>query len=166
MASEAVAKSAPYPAKTRTATGTVSGIPTEAEVTYFKDKIMVLVSQSGRLAQWIQVPLSAPSAASLDAVLMPGIRGASSSTSLLPATHLTPRTLFGAGGETRETFGQLVAAQIGSFLSLRDPGETRTIVVGLGLDPPQRQPGTTSSEGDVQAQTTYFDVVELVQKAL
>ena len=53
MASEAVAKSAPYPAKTRTATGTVNGIPTEAEVTYFKDKIMVLVSQSGRLAQWV-----------------------------------------------------------------------------------------------------------------
>ena len=101
---------------------------------------------------------------------MPGIRGASSSTSLLPSTHLTPRTLFGAGGETRETFGQLVAAQIGSFLSLRDPGETRTIVVGLGLDPPQRKPSTASStansESDVQAQATYFDVVELVQKAL
>jgi proteasome assembly chaperone 3 len=48
-----VVHGAPYPAKTKTATGTVNGIATEAEVTHFSDKIMVLVSQGGRLAQWV-----------------------------------------------------------------------------------------------------------------
>ncbi|ERS95596.1 proteasome assembly chaperone 3 [Sporothrix schenckii 1099-18] len=156
---------APYPAKTKTATGTVNGVPTEAEVSYFRDKILVLVSQSGRLAQWIQVPLSAPSAASVDAALSLGVRsGSNPATGLLPSTHLTPRTLFGAGGEARETFGQLVAAQIGSLVALRDPSETRTLVVGLGLAGPSGSRG--SATNDAQAQAVYFDVVDLVQKAL
>lgn len=47
---------APYPAKIRTATGTVNSVPTEAEVSYFRDKILILVSQSGRLAQWVCSP--------------------------------------------------------------------------------------------------------------
>ncbi|CAK7223695.1 hypothetical protein SEUCBS140593_005322 [Sporothrix eucalyptigena] len=155
---------APYPAKTNTATATVNGIPTEAEVTYFRDKILVLVSQSGRLAQWIQVPLSAPSAASVDAALPPGLRSGNPSTGLLPSTHLTPRTLFGAGGEVRETFGQLVAAQIGSLLALRDSSDPRTLVVGLGLSLPSS--GSGSVNNNAQAQAIYFDVVDLVQKVL
>ncbi len=48
-----VVHGAPYPARTKTATGTVNGIPTEAEVSYFRDKILVLVSQGGKLAQWV-----------------------------------------------------------------------------------------------------------------
>ncbi|CAK7265251.1 hypothetical protein SEPCBS119000_001408 [Sporothrix epigloea] len=155
----------PYPAKTSTAVGIVDGVPTEAEVTYFCDKILVLVSQGGRLAQWIQVPLSAPSAASIDTALAPGLSIGDPATSLLPSTHLTPRTLFGAGGEERETFGQLVAAQIGSLLALRDSSESRTLIMGLGLT---QQPSGGSAAGSkvAQAQSIYFDIVDLVQKAL
>jgi proteasome assembly chaperone 3 len=94
----------------------------------------------------------------VDAALPPGIRAGNASTNLLPSTHLTPRTLFGAGGDARETFGQLVAAQIGSLLALRNADDPRTLVVGLGLEPQQ-------SVGEA-AQAAYFDVVELVQKAL
>ncbi|OAA66960.1 hypothetical protein SPI_01536 [Niveomyces insectorum RCEF 264] len=133
---DAVVHNASYPAKSNKVTGPVNGLHTEAEVIYFADKIMVLVSQGGRLAQWVQVPLAAPSAASVDAALPPGLTGNGSgggSGSLLPSTHLTPRTLLGAGGEARETFGQLVAAQIGSLLALRDATEQRTLLVGLGL---------------------------------
>ncbi|CAK7271978.1 hypothetical protein SEPCBS57363_004898 [Sporothrix epigloea] len=155
---------APYPAKTSTVSGIVDGVPTEAEVTYFRDKILVLVSQAGRLAQWIQVPLAAPSAASVDAALAPALGMGDPATSLLPSTYLTPRTLFGAGGETRETFGQLVAAQIGSLLSLRDSSETRTLVLGLGLTLPSG--GGAGSSSVAQSQAIYFDVVDLVQKAL
>ena len=54
-----------------------------------------------------------------------------------------------------------MAAQLGSLLALRDPSETRTLVVGLGLTS-----GAGSSTNDAQAQAIYFDVVELVQKAL
>lgn len=46
----------PYPTKTKTVVGNVNGISTEAEVTYFRDKILVVISQAGRLAQWESFP--------------------------------------------------------------------------------------------------------------
>jgi proteasome assembly chaperone 3 len=74
--------------------------------------------------------------------------------SSLPASHLTPTTLLGAGGEDRETVGQLYAAQLASHLSLKDPDEKRTLLLGLGLK-------------DVDtARGAFFDVLELVQQVL
>lgn len=96
----------------------------------------------------IQVPLSAPSPAIVDMALA----GAGQGT--LPSTHLTPTTLLGGGGEERETLGQLYAAQIASHLSVRDPEDRRTLVLGLGL-------------GRVDAaREAFFDVLELVQRVL
>lgn len=49
----------PFPAPSRHAKGEVHGIPTEVSCTNFADKILVTVSQDGRLAQWVsqnQVP--------------------------------------------------------------------------------------------------------------
>ncbi len=74
--------------------------------------------------------------------------------SALPATHLTPRTLFGGGSEERETLGQLYASQFASFLSLRDPDEKRTLLLCLGLDKHE-----STSEA-------FYDVIELVQQVL
>lgn len=74
--------------------------------------------------------------------------------SSLPASHLTPTTLLGAGGEDRETVGHLYAAQLASHLALRDPDEKRTLVVGLGL----RDVDT--------AREAFFDVLELVQQVI
>ncbi len=93
------------------------------------------------------MPLSAPSSASVEMAL-PG------AGSTLPATHLTPKTLLGGGSEERETLGQLYASQIASFLSLRDPGEKRTLLLGLGLE---------KAESNSEA---FFDVIELVQQVL
>ena len=45
---------AAYPAESKAATGDVNGVLTEVRVTLFKDKILVTVSQDGRLAQWVQ----------------------------------------------------------------------------------------------------------------
>lgn len=73
---------------------------------------------------------------------------------MLPSTHLTPRTLLGGGGEDRETLGQLYAAQIGSLITLRNPDDRRTLVLGLGL-----------VKVDT-AREAFFDTVELVQKVL
>ena len=42
-----------YPARTKTATGNVNGTATDVTVTFFKDKILVTISQEGRLAQWV-----------------------------------------------------------------------------------------------------------------
>lgn len=92
------------------------------------------------------MPLSAPSPALLDLALL--------DSSLLPLSHLTPKTLLGGGGEERESMGQLYAVQIASHIVRRDPEERRTLVVGLGIQKfkPDRE--------------AFFDVIELIQKVL
>ena len=155
-----------FPASSRQACGLVNGVSTEVSSTQFSDRILVTISQEGRLSQWvnseanlsvaskalnsrqIQTPLMGPSPGMGDTALPGSARG------LLPATHLTPKTLLGAGGDDRETFGQLYAAQIGSLLSLRDPEDKRTLVLGLGL-----AKHDTEREG-------FFDMIELAQKIL
>lgn len=78
----------------------------------------------------------------------------SSAQGLLPSTHLTPSTLFGGGGDERETLGQLYAAQIASHLTLRSPDDRRTLVLGLGLVRLDKE------------REAFFDLLELVQKVL
>lgn len=78
----------------------------------------------------------------------------STSRGMLPSTHLTPKTLLGSGGDERETVGHLYAAQVASFLNLRDPEDRRTLVLGLGL-----------LKVDT-AREAFFDTIELVQRVL
>jgi len=161
-----------FPAVSKEAAGPVNGVPTEFTSMTFSDKIMVTISQGGRLAQWvsadswrnrddgnwemsklthstqIQVPISPATAASGDLPL-PVFTSSS-----LPSTHLTPKTLLGGGSEERETVGQLFASQIASFITLRNPEERRTLLLGLGLEKLE-----SSSEG-------FFDIIELVQQVL
>ena len=49
----------PFPAQSEQAVGEVNGVRTEVSRTAFSDKILVTVSQEGRLAQWVSltVPL-------------------------------------------------------------------------------------------------------------
>lgn len=75
-------------------------------------------------------------------------------SSSLPASHLTPTTLLGGGSGDRETVGQLYAAQLASHLTLMNPAENRTLVLGLGL------------QNVDTARETFFDVLELVQRVL
>ena len=44
----------PYPAQTKQAAGQVDGVPTDVMVILFSDKIMVTITQAGRLAQWVR----------------------------------------------------------------------------------------------------------------
>lgn len=44
---------ATYPAMTKQSAGTIDGVFTDVTSTTFSDKIMVTVSQNGRLAQWV-----------------------------------------------------------------------------------------------------------------
>jgi proteasome assembly chaperone 3 len=43
----------PYPAQTKQAAGEVEGVLTEVMAISFSDKIMVTITQAGRLAQWV-----------------------------------------------------------------------------------------------------------------
>ena len=42
-----------FPAKTKEVAGLVHGVPTDLTSTYFADKILITISQGGRLAQWV-----------------------------------------------------------------------------------------------------------------
>ena len=43
----------PYPAHTKQAAEEINGILTEVMIVSFSDRIMVSISQEGRLAQWV-----------------------------------------------------------------------------------------------------------------
>ncbi|EWZ02220.1 hypothetical protein FOQG_02432 [Fusarium oxysporum f. sp. raphani 54005] len=137
-----------FPSRSREVSGLVNGIATEITSTSFADKILITISQEGRLSQWIQVPLTGSSSGVVEMNLP------SSNKGLLPSTHLTPTTLFGGGGEERETLGQLYAAQIASQICLRSPDDRRILVLGLGL-----------SKTDLEREA-FFDLLELAQKVL
>lgn len=46
-----------FPASTRTAAGAIDGVPTDVMVLGFADKIMVTITQGGRLAHWVRIIL-------------------------------------------------------------------------------------------------------------
>lgn len=43
----------PFPAPSKQAVGLIDGVETQASSTFFSDKIMVTLSQEGRLSQWV-----------------------------------------------------------------------------------------------------------------
>jgi proteasome assembly chaperone 3 len=96
----------------------------------------------------IQVPLSSASPTTFDTALP------SNNEDMLPLGHLTPKTLLGAGGEQRETLGHLYASQIASVIATRNPEESRTVVVGLGLQKVEME------------REAFFDLSELLQKVM
>ena len=53
MSSSATFFPEPYPAKTKTVSGPINGVPTDVMSVSFADKIVITVSQGGRLAHWV-----------------------------------------------------------------------------------------------------------------
>lgn len=53
---------------------------------------------------------------------------------LLPMHHLTATTILGGTIPELEILGQTLATQIASAIKTRDERETRTVVLGMGLD--------------------------------
>jgi proteasome assembly chaperone 3 len=47
----------PFPAPTKQAAGLVRGTHTDVSSIYFADKIMITISQGGRLSQWVRYTL-------------------------------------------------------------------------------------------------------------
>ena len=84
--------------------------------------------------------------------------------SLLPLAHLTPHTLLGGADSVRETTGQLVATQVASAVAAKDAADTRTVLVGLGLQRPTLS-GDDAPDGE-EGQAAWLDLVELVGSCL
>ncbi|KAM0796779.1 hypothetical protein BDR22DRAFT_503701 [Usnea florida] len=159
--------SASYPAITKQAVGTIDDIRTNVASTAFADKIIITITQGGRLAQWvwhyscpttlaaltylqIHVPLDSPNPNFADQYMPSG----DDTDSLLPLAHLSPKTLLGGSTSERETIGQLYATQIASAIVTRNPEEKRTVLVGLGL-----------SKFEARREV-FYDTVDLVMKCL
>lgn len=51
-----------FPVPTRQATGTVNGVKTDVTSLSFSDKLLVTISQQGRLSQWVTFHLLEPTA--------------------------------------------------------------------------------------------------------
>ena len=68
--------------------------------------------------------------------------------------NLTPKTLLGGSTPDRETIGQLYAAQIASTIATKDPQESRTLILGLGL-----------SKFEANRES-FYDILDVVIKCL
>ncbi|KAL9137110.1 MAG: hypothetical protein Q9175_001679 [Cornicularia normoerica] len=148
--SQVLGISSSYPAITKQAAGTIDDIHTDVTSTAFSDKILITITQGGRLAQWIHVPLDSPNPNFADQY-MPSSDNADV---LLPMAHLSPKTLLGGSTSERETVGQLYATQVASAIVTRNPEDKRTVVVGLGL-----------SKFEARREV-FYDTVDLVMKCL
>jgi len=143
----------PYPAQTRQATATINAVPTHITSISFTDKIMITITQNGKLGQWLTVPLLADNPTSSDPHFNIA-QNVDEGDSLLPVTRFQPRTLLGAGGTERETMGQLYASQIASLITTKNPEESRSLMLGLGL-----------AKVDL-SRDTFLEVLDLVTKVL
>ncbi|GAD91504.1 hypothetical protein AOR_1_208114 [Paecilomyces variotii No. 5] len=141
---------APFPAATKQAAGVINGVKIDVMTISFADKILVTISQKGRLAHWLHVPLEN---------LNPGTEGShtisdADDDSLLPMASLTATSILGGHAAGHDTVGQLYARQIASAIAMKSPNEKRLLVVGLGLD---------SAEPD---RDVFFAIVDLVLQCI
>ncbi|KAH0140483.1 hypothetical protein KCU67_g14829, partial [Aureobasidium melanogenum] len=121
-----------FPAPTKSHNNTIAGIPTQITALNFADKLVLTISQSGRLNHWLHVPLAG------GRPLDNGFLNPSSETdvdaSLLPFAHLTATTVLGGTRGEFEVLGQTLATTLATALLMRNPEEQRMLVVGLGLE--------------------------------
>ena len=138
----------PFPARTMTASALVGDIQTAVTRISFSDKILVTISQAGRLNHWVHVPLlnAAPSESGL-ANSQPYDEPESDQpdSSLLPYSHLTATTILGGTKPEFEVLGQTLATTVASAILMRQPEEQRMLVLGVGLD--NADMGTDGFEG-------------------
>ncbi|KAL5117088.1 hypothetical protein ACEQ8H_005047 [Pleosporales sp. CAS-2024a] len=126
---------APYPAHTKTTASTIQGLTTVATTVYFADKIVITVTQDGRLAHWVHIPLDvAATDASMTSKAYLDGEDDDASSDLLPMHHLTATNILGGTMPELDILGQTLATQTASAIKTRDEGETRLVVLGMGLD--------------------------------
>ncbi|KAF2161087.1 hypothetical protein M409DRAFT_28418 [Zasmidium cellare ATCC 36951] len=144
----------PYPAPSKSTSGTVNGRLTSVTSIGFADKILITITQAGKLAHWVHVPLSTASADPMN----PGpMAGSGSENDLLPMTHLTATTVLGGTKREDEVVGQTLATTIGSAILMKRSSEERLLVVGLGLE---------DAAGILTGRAQFDEVVGLVLEVL
>jgi len=112
--------------------------------------VRVEIEEATAETSQIHVPLDSENPNFADQQLSSG----TTEDSLLPMAHLSPKTLLGGSTSERETMGQLYAAQIASAILTRNPGEKRTVLIGLGLSNLEAK------------QQVFYDVIDLILRCL
>ncbi|KAK5107645.1 hypothetical protein LTR62_000926 [Meristemomyces frigidus] len=123
----------PFPAPSKTTSGLCATHPTTITRISFTDKLLLTISQSGRLSHWVHVPLS--SAANVETLQSTAVSSgaAGGDNALLPRSDLTATTVLGGTKEGAEVVGCTLAVMIASAILVKRPGEARLLVLGLGL---------------------------------
>lgn len=122
----------PFPAPSKSTSGLANHVLTTISTLSFTDKLLITISQAGKLSHWVHVPLATASADPMN----PGMHqfsGLDSENSLLPRTELTATTVLGGTKREEEVVGQTLATTIASAVLMKRPNEERLLVVGLGL---------------------------------
>jgi proteasome assembly chaperone 3 len=113
----------------------IKSIKTTATTVNFADKILITVTQNGRLAHWVHVPLDISATdASMTSNASLERDEDDPNSDLLPMHHLTATNILGGTIAELDVLGQTLATQIASAIKQRDDRETRMVVVGMGLD--------------------------------
>ncbi|KAF4556652.1 Hypothetical protein D9617_1g085300 [Elsinoe fawcettii] len=134
MAATSAPVETPYPARSRTATSDIGKIATTVTSISFTDKILVTVSQAGRINHWVHVPLARGAASEMLSLSQPPTySGEGPDSSLLPMNELTATTVLGGTKEEFQLVGQTLATTVASAVLMRNGEERRTLVLGLGL---------------------------------
>ncbi|KAK4580249.1 hypothetical protein LTR86_000452 [Recurvomyces mirabilis] len=121
----------PFPAKRL-----VSGHQTTITSINFTDKLLITISQAGRLSHWVHVPLATASAdqiAPSSGNNSSGLGSVDPESALLPRSDLTATTVLGGTKREEEVVGQTLGTVIGSAVLMKRAGEQRLLVLGLGL---------------------------------
>ncbi|KAJ8113654.1 hypothetical protein OPT61_g4261 [Boeremia exigua] len=126
---------APFPARSKVASSSINGLDTTVTFMSFADKILITVTQQGRLAHWVHVPLDISATdASTTSQSYYDRDDDDPNSDLLPMHHLTATTILGGTIPELEVLGQTLATQIASAIKTQNDRETRMVVLGMGLD--------------------------------
>ncbi|KAF1967394.1 hypothetical protein BU23DRAFT_542924 [Bimuria novae-zelandiae CBS 107.79] len=124
----------PFPAPSKSHSTSISGHPTTATTLYFADKILITVTQYGRLAHWVHVPLDVSATDSSLHHIHSDLDSSAPASDLLPMHQLTATTILGGTVPELDVIAQTLATNVASAIKTRNERELRTVVLGTGLD--------------------------------
>ena len=124
---------APFPAASKSSSGVANNLLTTVASISFTDKLLITISQAGKLSHWVHVPLAT---ASSDPMGGGGtsLASADPENALLPRSDLTATTVLGGTKREDEVVGQTLATMIASAVLIKRPREERLLVFGLGVE--------------------------------
>ncbi|KAF9362942.1 hypothetical protein BGX34_005220 [Mortierella sp. NVP85] len=146
----------PFPLINKQAARTIQGRHTEVLVSSFTDKILIVVSQYGKVGSVIHTSVDQQSLAS-----------SLSASSDLAAT--TSSFLLGAGSSVskKTQLYQIYASHISQMIHHQSPVETRPVVLSLALsiqEPDAEQSDVEEQEQRQQDRDLFENVVEMVNE--